>query len=336
MPYAVQTRDLTGQYLGFDRDIDSFRPALNTTFTPGLAVHMVDQSLQVYPDYATVGLPSTTIGVTQNCLMGIVSEIWPGFGGSVVPGNFTSATSATLQRGTTGVDIVLRGYHPALFIDQSGGGAVTLVNGLPVVPSVVTAGYGQGVATATATGGLGTIAIAALPVGAFFGSSLTAAALAQAAATFTIAGTPTVGDIYSYTVTAPFTTTAPGVGQIYTYTVPPLTAGQAATATTAALAVLTYLNAQPNFSQYFTATQVAGVITWTVNALANPFQVTFGSGTTVTAQYNLSVSGMIVNNATNGFAVTAAKIGVGTNVVTTQFAGGTGYKGTIPVYVLPS
>lgn len=340
MPYTVQTRDLTGQYLGFDRDIDTFRPAINTTFTPGLAVKLVDQSLQVFPDEATIGLPGTTIGATQNLLMGIVADTWPGFSGSIAPPQFTSGTSTTLQRGTTGVDVVLRGFHPALFIDQSGAGAVTIVNGLPIVPSVVaaSAGRGQGVATATATGGLGTIAVAMLPVGAaLFGSSLTAAALAQATATFTIAGTPTVGDVYTYTVDAPFSTANPGVRQIFTYVIPPLTAAQAVSATTAALAVLTFLNAQPSFSQYYTATQAAGVITWTVNALANPFQVTFGSAGVLTAQYNLSISGMILNNAAaGGFVVTAAVVGVSTNVVTTQFAGGTGYKGTIPVYVVPS
>lgn len=336
MPYAAQTRDLTGQYLGYDRDIDTFRPAIATTFTPGLAVKIVDQTLQIYPDEATIGLPSTTIGATQNLLMGVVAETWVGFGGSVVPGQFTSASSPTTTRGTTGVDVVLRGFHPALFIDQSGSGAVTIVNGLPIVPSVATAGRGQGVATATATGGLGTIGVAMLPVGSFFGSSLTAAALAQAAATFTIAGTPTVGDVYTYTVTAPFSTAAPGVAQVYTFVVPPLTSAQAVSATTAALAVLTFLNAQPNFSQYWTATQAAGVITWTVNALANPWQITFGTNGVLTNQYNLALSGMIANNATNGLAVTAAVTGVSTNVVTTQFAGGTGYRGTIPVYVVPS
>lgn len=338
MPYTVQTRDLTGQYLGFDRDIDTFRPANSTTFTPGLAVKLVDQSLQIYPDEATVGLPSTTIGATQNLLMGVVSEIWPGFGGSVTPGQFTSGVSSTTQRGTTGVDIVLRGFHPGLLIDQSGAGAVTLVNGLPIVPSVVaaSAGRGQGVATATATGGLGTIAVAMLPVGNFFGSSLTAAALAQAAATFTIAGTPTTGDVYTITITAPFSTTAPGVGQLYTFTAPALTAGQAATATTAALALLTFLNAQPAFSNYWIATQAAGVVSVTVNALANPWQITFGTNGVLTNQYNLSLSGMIANNATNGLVVTAAVTGVSTFVVTTQFAGGTGYRGSIPVYVVPS
>jgi hypothetical protein len=338
MPYQAQTRDITGQYLGYDRDLDTFRPAINTTFTPGLAVKLVQQDLQIYPDEGTVGLPSTTIGATQNLLMGVVAETWPGFGGSVQPGQYTSASSPTTTRGTTGVDIVLRGFHPALLIDQSGAGAVTITNGLPIVPSVAAAspGRGQGVATATATGGLGTIGVAMLPVGAFFGSSLTAAALAQAAATFTIAGVPTTGDVYTYTVTAPFTTAAPGVAQTYTYVVPALTAAQAASVTTAAAAVVAYLNAQLSFSNYWIATNVAGVITWTVNALANPWQITFGTNGVLTNQYNLSLSGMIANNASNGLTVTAAVTGVSTNVVTTQFAGGTGYRGSIPVYVVPS
>jgi hypothetical protein len=345
MPYITQTRDLTLQYLGYDRDIDSFRSATNQTFTPGSLVQMAPRgtgttvaNVEVYPDYATVQLPAITANNSYT-LMGVVADTWPGFGGSVSPGVYLSSTNVpgVLTRGTHGVDIVLRGYHPSILLDQSGTAAVTLVNGCGIVASRATAGYGQGLGIATAAETMGVAAIAALPATGF-GSSLTAAALAQATAVFTIAGTPTLGDVYIFTNTAPWTTAAPGVAQTISWTTPPLTAGQAATATTAALAALTYLNAQPSFSQYYTATQVAGVITWTVNTLANTFQVTAGSGTTITDQYNLSVSGMIVNNATNGFTISAA-VGAGTVstlTATTQWAGGTGYKGVVPGYVVPS
>ena len=146
MPYIVQTRDLTGQYLGFDRDIDTFRPAVSQTFTPGLCVQMAPRGLttatanvEVYPDYATVQIPPITAN-NSFAIMGVVAETWPGFGGSITPNNYTSGSSTTLQRGTTGVDIVLRGYHPAVLVDQSGTGAVTLVNGGGLVASRATAG----------------------------------------------------------------------------------------------------------------------------------------------------------------------------------------------------
>jgi hypothetical protein len=341
VPYTATTRDLTSQYVGYDRDIDTFRPQGGITFTPGLAVRLTSQDQQIFPDMATVTLPATTIGVTQNKLMGIVAETWPGFSGSIAPPTFLSPANSTLTRGTIGVDVILRGFAPTILVDQSGAGAVTIVDGLPLVPSVAAAGQGrsQGVATATATGGLGTVAVAMLPVGAFFGSSLTAAALAQAAATFTIAGVPTLGDVYTITCTAPFTTAAPGTGQVFTWVTPPLTVAAAVSVTTAAAFVTTFLNTLAPFSTtsgYFIATSALGVITITVNALATPWQITFGSNGILQNQYNLALSGMIANNASNGLVVTAAVVGVSTFVVTTQFAGGTGYKGQIPGYVVPS
>jgi ABC-type iron transport system FetAB permease component len=115
-----------------------------------------------------------------------------------------------------------------------------------------------------------------------------------------------------------------------------LTAAQAVSVTTAAAAVVAYLNSQPSYSQYMTASNVAGVITNTINALSTAFLVTAGSGTTVTDSYYLSISGMIVNNASNGWTIAASSTGGTIANVTTQWAGGTGYKGTVPGYVPPS
>jgi hypothetical protein len=123
--------------------------------------------------------------------------------------------------------------------------------------------------------------------------------------------------------------------QTTTWTLPAITAAQAASATTMAAAFVAYLNLQPNFSQYYTATNVAGVISVTVNALANPFFVTWAGGG---AGY-FSVSGMFANTLTttclyipgpsynNGaIASTGATFANGTTA-------GTGYKGLIPAFL---
>ena len=336
MPYLAQTRDLSTQYLGYDRDEDDFRPIATTpgaVFTPGFLCNLATMDVQIYPDEVTI--QPCPIAAGQGLFMGVVSDTWPGFSGSVTPNNYTAPTSSTLTRGTVGVTVVLRGFHPAVYVDQSGGSAVTITNSIPIVGSSVTIGYGQGVAKTTAASNLGVAAIAMLPASGL-GSSLTAAALAQAAATTTIAGTPTTGDVYTFNMPAPYTTTSPGVAPLQTFVQPALTVSQAASVTTAAAASVTFLNAQPGYSRYWTATSSAGVITHTVNALATPFLVTFGSGSTLTNSFSISLSGMQGNTASGLPNYTVSVAGVSTITATTQFTGGTGYKGTIPAYVTPS
>jgi hypothetical protein len=332
MPYAGQTRDLTKQYLGYARDLDTGRPIGGATYLPGMLVALVPQDSQIYPDECTI--QPTPVGAGLGTLiMGVVAEIWPGFNGSIGAASYVAPPSPVTQRGTSGVDFVLRGFHPAVLIDQSGAGAVTLTNGLPIIASRATPGYGQGVALATAVAALSVGAIAMLPA-AGIGSSITAAALAQAAQTDTLTGAPSTGDVLSVTIQAPYTTANPGVVQTISWIATPLTAAQATTVTTAAAALVAYLNAQPSFSTYFIATSAAGVVTVAVNALSMPFQVTNGIGGVTAEQFSIGLSGMI----SNSLSFAAATVS-GTTVSTAggaTLAGGTGFKGTIPAYVPPS
>lgn len=330
--YQGQTVDLTNNNLTYRRAVSTFRAVAALTFTPGLLVQVAAIDKQVYPDVATVQLPAITAGQTKLC--GFVADTWPGFAGSIGAASYVSPTVSNTSRGTSGVDVVLRGFHPAIFIDQSGAGAATVTDGIPLIASRATAGYVQGVAVATGT--MDNLAATAALPSTGFGSSLTAASLAQATATQTLTGTPAAGDTISFTNTSQFTTANPGVGQTITFTSPPLTTAQAVSVTTAAAAFVAYLNAQPAYSQYMTATNSAGVITHTINALANPFLVTFGTGTTLAGQATVAVSGMVVNNAASGgWAFTTTTTGGTVSTATTQWVGGTGYKGTIGAYVAP-
>lgn len=326
MTYLGQTGDLTSQYLSFQVTEDDYRAVANTLYQPGMCVQFAAIDKQIYPDQKTVQPAGT--GANQQLVIGLVSEAWPGFNGSIGAASFTSPTSTLTQRGTSGVTVKTGGYHPAALIDQSGTGGATITNQTPLVPSRATAGYMQGVATAV--GGLGTAAVALLPSSGI-GSSISAGALTQASQTVTIAGVPAQGDVISVTLQMPYSTAQPGVAQTTTFTCPALTSGQAASVTTAAAAVVAYLNGQVAFSTFFTASNAAGVITIAVNALASPFLVTFGSGGTVTDSIIISLSGSVGNSITISCAAvggSTATAGAGT------LASGVGYKGVIPVIVV--
>jgi len=331
MPYQVQTRDLTKQYLQYARQINDFRPVANTTYTPGLCLQLTSQAGEQYPDEGTVQLPGLT--ANQAGIVGVVWEAWPGFSGAGLPTTFTSpANVTTLQRGTTGVAAVVIGYHPSVLIDQSGAGAVAITNGVLLIPSRATAGYSQGTATAP-TVGLALVGMAVLALSTdtpSFGNSLGAGALVQASQTATVAGVPTVGDAYTVNIQIPYTTANPGVAQVLTINVPPLTAGQAASVTTAAAAVVAALNANATFATYYTASNAAGVVTVAVNTLSSPFQVTAGSGTYLSGQWSVGLSGTVGNAITFSVSV----VGVSTFTAGgATLAGGTGFKGAAPAMI---
>lgn len=327
MGASTGVTDLGSQYRSYERSEKIYRPLANTTYNPGSVLQNVSTDLEIWPDEK--GAQLSAIAANQQSLVGVVAETWPGFGASIVPASYTSAASFTAFRGTVGIETITQGYHPSILLDNSGTGAVTVVDKLPLIASRATAGYAQGVAAASALGGTSVFAAAKLPASGI-GSSLTAAALAQATAIDTLTGTPAVGDTLSVTIQSPYINTAPGVLQTTTYTTPPLTAAQAVSVTTAALALLTYLNAQPSFSQYYTASQVAGVVTITVNALSNPFRINFGSGTNETNFFNIGISGMVANSLTFAASSTGGTISTATNAT---FTGGTGYKGIVPGYI---
>jgi hypothetical protein len=331
MASSTTIGDLGSQYIDYERSIKQFRPTISSTFTPGLIVQMCSQELQQYNDYKTIQIASTT--ASQQGILGVVAETWPGFSGSLqTPPNYTSPSVLATTRGTVGIDVVTQGIHPAVFIDQSGTGAVTIVDKLAIIPSRATAGYGQGVANTAPLGGTSVLGYAVLPSATQGGiaSTITAAALAQASQTDTLTGTPAVGDILSVTIQRGYVGTAPGVLAIVVWNTPPLTAAQAVSVTTAAAALVAYLNSQPNFSQYFIASNVAGVVTVTVNSLATPFKINFVIGGLEVGAFSVSLSGMIANSLT---FVVASSGGTISTAGGSTLAGGTGFKGTIPVYV---
>ena len=329
MPYIAQTVDLTSQYLQFYRSEDTFRPLPATTFVPGTAVKFVPLNSQVYPDQKTVTLTGT--GAGQQLIVGVVSDTWNGFNGSIGSPSYLSPASANPVRGTQGVDVIVAGYHPAVYVDQSGTGATAITNGTTLIASRATAGYAQGATSAvSAYGGIGTAMLPSSGVGSV---SITAAALTQASQTDTLTGTPAAGDTLSVTIQTPYTMSAPGVLQTTTWTTPALTSGQAATVTTAAAALVAYLNAQTSFSQFFIASNSSGVVTVTVNALANPFLVTYSNGIDGQAMagfFNISLSGTVANTLT--FAVASTGGTVSTAGAAT-LASGAGFLGTLPALV---
>lgn len=319
--------DLSSQYRSYERSEKIYRPIAATTYALGSVLQNVSADLELYPDAKCVQLSATA--ATQQSLVGVVSETWPGFGGSIGAASFVSPSTFTNFRGTLGVEVVTQGFHPAILLDQSGTGAVTVTDKLPLIASRATAGYAQGVAAASALGGTSVVANAKLPASGI-GSSLTAAALAQAAQTDTLTGTPAVGDTLSVTIQTPYIASAPGVAQTTTWTTPPLTAAQAVSVTTAAAALRDYLNAQTTFSKYFIATASAGVVTVTVNALSAPFVINFGTGTTVANSLSIGLSGMVANSLTFAVAATGGSIAT---AGAANLAAGTGFKGVVPGYV---
>lgn len=330
MPIWTTTTDTTTNNLPNSgaRGVAQYRPSPTAaTYLPGSVLQLVAVDKQLYSDFSTVQLmPASTTGTK---FAGVVGGDWQGFSSST--SNTTSYTSATntnyLLRGTQFVNAVVKG-HAEVLVDQSGSGAVTITDGIPLVSSRNTAGYAQGVAVATAVG-LAAIGVANLP-STGIGSSLTAASLAQAAQTFTVA-TPASGDTVNTTIQSPYTTGAPGTANTTTWSLT-LNSTTAASATTAGNAIVAFLNAQPGFSQYFTATNTAGAVLVTVNANSAPFLVTFGSGSNLTGQVTFGVSGMLANSLTTAGSVTGSG-GTTYSAGASTFASGTGYFGLVSAFI---
>ena len=333
MPGIAQAAYRGTQYTSYGQAKWSFRPIPGGTYLPGTVLQLCPTDTQVFPDEATAQAALT--GTNLPLLCGVVDAAWPGFNGSIGSPSYTAPLNLAGEYGTNYVEAIVKGYVPGIFVDQSGTAAVTLTNGLSLVSSRVSVGYAQGQSIVNAPGGSSVIACAALPASGI-GSSITAAALVQATATDTLTGTPAVGDTLSVTIQSPYIATAPGTVQTVTYTTPPLTSGQAATVTTAAAALVAYLNGIASFSQYFIATNSAGVVTITVNALATPFKVNTAGGVqsptfaSEGSSWSISISGMVANSLT--FAVSSTG-GTTSTASGANFAGGTGFKGLLPAWV---
>lgn len=331
----------------------SYRPsnAVNT-YIPGIACGLVAVDSQILPDFQTV--QPLAAGTTTPLFTGVVQYAWGGFDNAAVRNTSYASVSSQLNvRGTQYIPLVVKGIA-YVWIDGSGSGAVDITNGIQIVSSRSTAGYGQGVALATATARSSLIGNANLPASAFptvsSVTTLKAAALAQASTTFTVGGTPASGDVLTVTIQAPYTDLQPGTAQTFAVSVT-LNATTAVSTTTAATALAAALNQNPYFAvqsihavgnppPYFTATSSAAVVTVTVNTLANPFLVTGGStnaaGTAVEQwRYYVSISGATANGLTTVAAVSAGAGSTLTAAGATFNSGtpGTGYKGLCPILV---
>lgn len=334
MPIWTTATDLTTNNLPNTgaRGEQAFAPSpTSAVYLPGSALQLVAIDKQLYPNHMTVQL--LPAGTTSTKIAGVVNPSWPGFDNAASnPSSYTSvANTANLVRGTQFIEAVVKGISTTL-VDGSGTGAVDVTDGIPLVSSRNTAGYLQGVAVATAGGTGGLVAVASLP-STGIGSTLKAAALAQATIDFTVA-TPAAGDIVNTIIQTPYTDAAPGTVQTTTWSYK-LSTADAVSATTAALGILTYLNSQASFSTFFTATQTAGAVHVGVNANSAPFLVTFGSGTYETGRFSVGLSGAVANTLTTVGSVTGAG-GTTYSAASGTFNGGTpgtGYKGTCPGFI---
>lgn len=331
MPSFTGPQDLSKEYTTYGaRLITDYRPTAGQIYVAGNVLQIAPLDQQQYTDNMTVQLSVATSGATAaNGLVAVVSDQWPGFNGSLGGGSLAAANQQTVA-GTQYVTGVCKGIA-GILIDQSGSNAVTVVNGTPLIASEATAGYAEGytLKASPPSAGSSVIGVAFLPA-AGIGDSLTAAALAQATRVFTVAN-PAAGDIVNTTIQSPYTTLAPGTIQKTTYSLT-LTSAAAVSATTAGNAIVAFLNAQTGFSTYFTATNVAGAVTVTVNTAAAPFLVTYAANGVLSSQWNIPISGMVANSLTTAGSVTGAG-GTTYSAAGTTFTGGTGFKGIIPAMI---
>jgi hypothetical protein len=316
------------------------------TYVQGICLGYVAVDSQTLPSFQTV--QPLAAGTTTPNFAGVVRAGWTGFDNAgALNASYISNATYTNAQGTAYIRATVKGLE-YVWVDQSGSGAVTITNGIQLVSSRTTAGYGQGVALATATARSALIGSANLPASGI-GSSLTAAALAQASVTMTVAGTPAAGDVLTVTLQIPYNDNNPGTVQTHAISVT-LNSTTAVSATTAATALTAALNADPYFAvttihgvapggtwPYFLATSSAGVVTITVNTQANPFLVTGGTtssaGTSLEQwRYYTFISGMVGNSLTSTAAVSG---GAGSTLTAggATFSSGTGYKGKVTALI---
>ena len=344
MPQWDPAADMTTANLpnlgGSGRQAFRVTNAINT-YLPGTVLQLAAVDSQILPDFQTVVISAAAATGTK--LAGVVIDAWGGFdNASGLNASYTSIATQTNVAGTQFLIAKVKGIN-YVFLDQSAG--VTVTDGIPLTTSANTAGYAQGIAKSGSLGA-STLGVANLPA-AGIGSSLTQAALAQASQTWTVTGTPAAGDVLTATIQAPYTDLQPGTVQTYAVSVT-LNATTAASVTTAAAALAAALNASQYFQvqslqgagnppPYFTAASAAGVVTVTVNNLANPFLVTGGTTTLAGSaleqwRFFTSISGMVANSLT-----TTASTSAGSGSILTAggatFSGGTGFKGKVPALI---
>lgn len=321
MGYLVQARDLTEQYRSYGRILSDYRPLPSTTFLPGMNCRLVPQDSMVYPDAATVGL-AFQAATNNNALIGVVSEAWPGFanpGPGLAYVNLSPAANPAI-RGTQGVLLVVRGFHPAILV-QTGGGTPAIVDGTILIPGNL-GGYSWGSATVPPRGMVdGVTAIAMLPTtGPITSIPSGTGALTAASRVITTSIVGTVGDTVGVTLTLPN-----GDSRTYQVTLTP-------TNSIPATALTNVLNADSWFRRYFTAT--AGSTTITLNCspqgtMLVPYPTKYGT----TDVFQCTLSGAIGNLV----GISVFKLGSGVTTISVpgpNFISGLLYQGTVPGFVI--
>lgn len=325
--------DLTRNAFASNRVTDDYRPLPAGAYPVGTLLQFVAQDFQQYPDYRTVQ-PSPAVA-NQLLLAGVVAEEMRSTNSGGFDGQGSTTSGAASARGSQIIPTTIFGYHGAVLIDNTGGNAIS--NGTALSSSATTAGRAQGNNAPVATAVLGNAALPSAGVGATLGTGVPA----QASQTITVGGVPAVGDVYTITLQIPYNQNYPGIVQTRAVVVGPLNAGQAASVTAAAAAIVAAIQADAVASKYYTASNAAGVVTVAANAnavfpiyFANAFNANVGLPINITP-FGISLSG----SAANGLTIAGVKTvngGGGTATITAgggALAGGSGFIGQAPAWI---
>lgn len=353
MPKWTQAGDLTTNNLPFlgGAGTQAYRVsnAINTYY-PGTVLVLSAVDSEILPDFQTVQASPATANTAP--IAGVVADSWGGFDNAgIFATSFTSVATQLNVAGTQFVQAKIKGVN-YVFINAASG--TNILNGTALCTSANTVGYAQGISSTACAPNICVGAVNIPTTAANYGGTITSAALVQASGTITVAGTPATGDVLSAFFQIPYTDLQPGTVQYGSVSVT-LTASQATSVTTAALALLTAMNQSPYFATgttfgqrvqgvfpyYAPATQVAGAITIKVNTLANPFLVTGGAtnlaGRAVEQwRFEPSLSGQLGNE---NYYYGSVSAGSGSSITpnglanTTQLASGAGFNGRLPATI---
>jgi hypothetical protein len=321
--YTVQARDLTEQYRSYGRIMSDYRAVPGLTYNPGMICGLAAQDQQIYPDQATATPASQNVAF-QMRLLGCVAEDWPGF---ATPGPGLSYTNigpaATPSvRGSQGVLLVVRGFHPAITI-STGGGTPNVVDGTILVPGN-TRGNSWGAVAIGARGiNDGVTAIAMMPkTGPITSIPAGAGTFTQASRVVTIVG-GSLGDIMGVTLTLPN-------GETQTYQIPVGSYGFAASQP--GFSLRQGLQADAWFNKYFNVTTATGTqitITTGGGQMLVPYTTKYGT----TADFQITLSGAIGNLV----GISVFKLGPGGTSISVpgaNFVNGLLYQGTVPGFII--
>lgn len=334
MGYTCEARDLTRQYRSYGRILSDYRPISATAYQPGMNCQLVSEDAQQYPDAGTIQ-PTVTAAAQQYRLVGVVGELWPGFAAqargltySFTSPTFTASTPPKV-RGTQGILCVVRGFHPAVLVDQQangGPGAAPISNGTILIPARgttgtnVVPGYAVGSA-ALPTLGMGQVGVARLPSGVTIPVSASTGPTQPAMGSWTPSPNLVIGGYIYFRFTLPN-------GRVLYYT----SLITSTVPTTQSPLTVAYLNGLPEFNQFFTASSSVGNIQILVNFNQTPILWTYTMPTGATGEYQLSLSGAMANTISYVRGIIGPD-GTTISALTGNFSAGTGYRGVVPAFI---